>query len=361
VHRHEPGGPLLTTLRVGRLFQEAIFSVLVPDEEARSAVSREHFQIWADEMCAPSVGSSPPAGGIPCYFFLTNFSVNGTHVNGKHYQGRGDQVQLHGGDIIAFKKNVPTDEGVALASFLEFRFELSGSILADADAPAPAVVKSDANNPADVEVSVLEQRSAARRLTKVAQTDLNVDSYLPNPISSVIPSNPYESATSFLMEPFEPLFVLEAGGTAVRADLQPEHRRITHGSPQRRAGGEELACPPLILGRAHQQDFWSRLLTDEAFNSLSRQHLRIDACDDRLAGRLSTFYVQNLSARNPIRITSSQQLGLEDILQFGSQPLEFEERQVLNHSDVITLNPNVACSLWLVFVDVSQRQYVPVQ
>jgi hypothetical protein len=68
VHRHEPGGPLLTTLRVGRLFQETFFYTLIPDEDARGAVSREHFQIWADEMSAPYAGS-PPQGGIPCYFF----------------------------------------------------------------------------------------------------------------------------------------------------------------------------------------------------------------------------------------------------------------------------------------------------
>jgi hypothetical protein len=298
-------------------------------------------------------------------FFLTNYSVNGTYVNGKHYQGRGENVPLHNGDVLAFVRSVQTAEGPALASFLEFRFDLSGSILADADAASVAKdTQRSKDAGCDSECSRLVQRTSARAPTvAVSPGELSIGRPLPLGTVSVTPDTTTDSATSFLKEPFEPCFMLEAGGTAARGDLAPEHRRITHGSPLR-AGVCEEGCPPLVLGRAEQQDFWSRLLTDEAFNSLSRQHLRIEACEDPLTGRLTNFCVQNLSARNPIRVTSS----LDENIVEGARPMEFEERRTLNHSDVITVNPNMGSSLWLVFMDLNagrrlpdQRQYVLVQ
>merc|ERR1712048_1068561 len=136
VHRHQPGGQLLSTFRVGRLFQEDFFSALVPDPDVRSAISREHFQIWAEEMRDPN--NSTLVGGVPCYFFLTNYSVNGTIVNGRHLQSRGEGEPLHSGDIIGFAQLTSSADGQVLAPFLEFRFDLEGSILTDAD-PTPSV------------------------------------------------------------------------------------------------------------------------------------------------------------------------------------------------------------------------------
>merc|ERR1712050_33420 len=92
VNYHERSGPLLVTLRVGRLFQEDFFNLAVRDEEARSAVSREHFQIWADEVPRDNWRGASDFGGIPCSFFLTNYSVNGTVVNGKHLRMKGEQA-----------------------------------------------------------------------------------------------------------------------------------------------------------------------------------------------------------------------------------------------------------------------------
>merc|ERR1719163_2286021 len=102
-----------------------------------------------------------------------------------------------------------------------------------------------------------------------------------------------------------PLFVLEVGGPAVRRGAAPELRRIVHGVP---TYTEELAlCPPLLLGRAQQSGFWQRLLCDEAYNSLSRQHLQIEVCG-AINGTPSDGYddiefcVRNLSDLNPIRV-----------------------------------------------------------
>jgi len=134
VHRQEPGGPLLSTHRVGRLFQEDFFNTFLLSEASLRAVSREHFQIWAEEM--PATGPTPPgsAGTIPCVFLLTNFSINGCLVNGVHLQEKGEQMALHVGDRIGLAGAVQSSEGVMLRPFLEFRFSLEGSALRDAEA-----------------------------------------------------------------------------------------------------------------------------------------------------------------------------------------------------------------------------------
>jgi len=134
VHRQEPGGPLLSTHRVGRLFQEEFFNTILTSEASVRAVSREHFQIWAEEM--PTMGPDPPgaANTIPCIFFLTNFSINGCLVNGVHLHAKGEQMLLHVGDMIALAGAVQSREGVVLKPFLEFRFSLEGSALRDSDA-----------------------------------------------------------------------------------------------------------------------------------------------------------------------------------------------------------------------------------
>merc|ERR1719329_1187057 len=109
--------------------------------------------------------------------------------------------------------------------------------------------------------------------------------------------------TSFVGVEMTPLFVLEVGGPAVREGAAAELRRIVHGVP---TYAEEFdQCPPLLLGRAQQSGFWQRLLCDEAYNSLSRQHLQIEvhsggACKD--GSEDVDFCVRNLSDLNPIRV-----------------------------------------------------------
>merc|ERR1719253_1333964 len=97
VHRQELGGPLIRDLRVGRLFQEEFLATVVQDEQSRTLLSREHFQIWADEMIQASSSSKAVSAQdpVPCAFFLTNFNVNGTIVNGHHVHSTNEQVPLH--------------------------------------------------------------------------------------------------------------------------------------------------------------------------------------------------------------------------------------------------------------------------
>jgi len=134
VHRQEPGGPLLSTHRVGRLFQEEFFNTVLTSEASIRAVSREHFQIWAEEMPTISPAPAGAAGTIPCVFLLTNFSINGCLVNGVHLHAKGEQMSLHVGDRIALAGAVQSSEGIRLKPFLEFRFSLEGSALRDSDA-----------------------------------------------------------------------------------------------------------------------------------------------------------------------------------------------------------------------------------
>merc|ERR1719453_2680241 len=102
-----------------------------------------------------------------------------------------------------------------------------------------------------------------------------------------------------------PLFVLEVGGPAVRPGAAAELRRIVHGVPTHTEEFE--MCPPLLLGRAQQSGFWQRLLCDEAYNSLSRQHLQIEVYSGSSSGKDGSeeevdFCVRNLSDLNPIRV-----------------------------------------------------------
>jgi len=129
-HWQELDSTLATTLRVGRMFQEEIFSKLTSG--FGSHVSREHFQIWAEEFDMPGIAERNAALGVPCSFFLTNFSINGTLVNGVNVEGKCGQVQLHHGDTIAIPRVVEESDGqILIVPLIQFQFDLSGSILRD--------------------------------------------------------------------------------------------------------------------------------------------------------------------------------------------------------------------------------------
>merc|ERR1719201_2605671 len=46
-HFYEQAKPMFTSLRVGRFTHAEFFKTILPIPELRDAVSREHFQIWA--------------------------------------------------------------------------------------------------------------------------------------------------------------------------------------------------------------------------------------------------------------------------------------------------------------------------
>mmetsp|Transcript_65189 Transcript_65189/g.103269 ORF Transcript_65189/g.103269 Transcript_65189/m.103269 type:complete len:536 (+) Transcript_65189:83-1690(+) len=128
VHWQELGATLASTLRVGRMFQD-MFTKLGGGPH----VSREHFQIWAEELDTPRVFQGGLEKAVPCLFYLTNFSMNGTFVNGSHIDGKCRQVQIHHGDTIAIQKMIETDNGnTELVPHIQFEFDLSRSILYDA-------------------------------------------------------------------------------------------------------------------------------------------------------------------------------------------------------------------------------------
>lgn len=168
----------------------------------------------------------------------------------------------------------------------------------------------------------------------------------------------------------EPFFALEVGGTAVREGIASEHRRILHGPPltmvapvatgssskseDPKENSASAPCPPFLLGRAQQSGFWQRLLVEEAFHALSRQHLQIEVSEERGSGA-PLFFVRNLSERNPIRVCGS----LEDAE--SSPALARDQRRPLSCGDVIMVNPNRGSTLWLVFRDMMARKAMPRQ
>jgi len=262
---------------------------------------------------------------MPCAFFLTNYSVNGTVVNGHLLHSRGEQISLHNGDIVSLGRASSTDQGSLPAVFVEFRFDLEGSCLYDADAPV------------DV------QRRVAP--TSFPQQELRVtDAALQTTRSST--TGGMNPCIQFGDADLEPLIVLEIGGSAVREGILPEHRRIVHGPPQ---GGAE-PCPPLIIGRAMQPSFWVRLLVQEAFDAMSRQHMRIEVCEEAGSGGPASFCVRNLSDRNPIRIAT----GVDESSLDAARPLDRDDRRPLCHGDVLVVNPNKGNMLYVTFLDLAK-------
>jgi len=355
VHRQEPGGPLLATLRVGRLFQDEFFRTIVRDEDALGAVSREHFQIWADELQT----EAPAPGAVPCTFHFTNFSAHGTIVNGNFLRERGEQVPLHSGDSIELAR--PVGDGAGPMAFMEFCFDLKGSILRDADLFGSEETRSRAGvpqrpqqvQPKRVDPPKVAVQAAVSKQVPLPNHNINSSSVhtavvpsrqqssaLPDAAASTVSA---EGSIEFVGEAF---FALEVGGTALRDGATAAQRRIVHGP---RAVGE--ACLPLVLGRSPQWNFWQRLLIDEAFQGLSRQHLQIEASEVALSGADSlVFHVRNLSERSPIRVTSSME---DNNSNDGARPLEKDQRRLLHHGDLITINPNRGRTLWLVFRDLT--------
>jgi len=132
IHSQEIGeGRSVETQRVGRLFQEDFFGGIArQDNESSSAISREHFQIWAERVESKESSAARCGGPIPCLIFLTNFSPHGTIVNGRQLCKLGEQVALHHGDSIVVPNRACAEEK-QLTPLVEFCFDLTGSILCD--------------------------------------------------------------------------------------------------------------------------------------------------------------------------------------------------------------------------------------
>jgi hypothetical protein len=132
-----------------------------------------------------------------------------------------------------------------------------------------------------------------------------------------------------------------------------EERRIAYG-PGRDNGLEPRLYSSLIIGRAHQLDFWQDVLRPEAFNTLSRQHFEVQTWRSQGSGVVFSFLVRNLSDVNPVHVRS------------GPQETADEPPTLLNHSeqrhlldgDEIVLNIGQEHAFWLIFRDLTASTYV---
>jgi len=297
VHREKPERPISAMQRVGRLFQSDFFSLVANDEgDVCRAVSREHFQIWAEEVSSVSSSTALPSEGIPCLFFLTNYSANGTIVNDVHIHARGDQVALHHGDKIVIPACNTTDDDKKPLPLLEFRYKLSASVLFDADL-VPTLAES-----------------------------------APSPGTILLGGSPPISQND--EEGAKWLFFLEASGPAVRDDVPVELRRIF-----------QSAHTPLRLGRTLQREFWQNLLHEEGLGMMSREHLQIDVCFEGSEAK-PLFFVKNLSGTGSILLRSA-------VGNTATMTVERYERQPLSHGDTIVLVPSKKLGLSLKFLDLT--------
>jgi len=402
VHRGESRIGDVPTQRVGYMFQQAFFNTLVQGLEERVVLAREHFQIWAEEVeqSATASSDSPVIRSVrrPCSFYLTNYSPVGTAVNGRLLVTGGEQIPLHAGDTVSLSRRAAVNSDHPPAPFLELRFDLSGSILCDASLVARTVETESARLLASTKMESfhLAVLSSSRRSVTpsvgpgegfasaggakepsrsysragVAQDTRRSGSSVIDLSSKgrpkASPTSPVKAVatvkagggaeavakgTCFLGVDPRPLFALEIGGTAVRARLEAKDRRIIHGSPRTAGGGP---CPPLLLGRTQQPEFWQKVLSDEAFNALARQHLQIEASGEGSPRTSVGFHVRNLSEFHPIRVCGS--VDAEEIE--AALPLEVGERSPLRHGDVIVLNASHGSTVRLLFLDLSVSKSV---
>lgn len=385
VHRAENSDDGVPTQRVGRLFQQFFFDSLVKAEEDRDTVGREHFQIWAEDAeQQPVVGgnsarannSARAAGRRLCAFYLTNYSPNGTAVNGRVLNAGGQQIRLHGGDTIAFSRRPSADGNCterALAPFLELRFDLSGSVLGDApllttrvksvaqllQCATPSAGPVTERGIVSPPYSPVRSLSAARGGFGVSRSlgprsgrkcDEGVRASLFLPCAGTEANA--GGGVSFLGQEPQPLFALELGGAAVRGGLAAKDRRIVHGPPRSAGGGP---CPPLLLGRTQQPHFWQTVLSAEAFNALSRHHLQIEVSGEGSPRSSAVFHARNLSEAYPIRVCSCA--NPEDFE--AVRPLAVGERSPLAHGNIIVLNPSHGSSVKLLFLDLAVHGSLP--
>jgi hypothetical protein len=314
-------GAPLPPLRVGRIFQTALFDALVVDDSARSTISREHFQVWAEETPSPPLAGDAGDSRIPCSFCLTNFSGNGTHVNDDHLQTRGERHALHHGDVITLSRSVTGPDGTHQARFIQFRFDLTDSYLREAEwFDAGASPRSDCSE---------ESQRRPHSEDEMENTPC---------------SDSFEG---------ELAFILEVCGPGVH-EVPLERRRIAYSPPVDDEEGQRHLYSALLVGRAHQLDFWQEVLHNEAFNTLSRQHFEVQTWrsaskEGSYSEASFSFLVRNLSDVNPVHVRSGPEETTED-----TSMLEKGEQRHLLDGDEIVLNLNQEHTFWLIFRDLTK-------
>lgn len=337
VHYQELGLSSPPLLKIGRRFQEHFFASLILRDEVRNMVSREHFKIWAVE-CSEARGSGVVRVGVSEYqFFLQNLSGNYTSVNGLLLDGVDKNTRIVEGDSIGLGVIVTESDGSNhYTPFMTLTFSLAGSKLCR----RPRSVSMQLQGPDN------KSASSARRGSQEADM-------------SPLPDIADKWCT--LSDEIIPQFVLEIRGTAIQDHVPPDSLRIVHGPT---VGKNYTQFEPLTVGRGHDTDFWSDLLREEAFQSLSRDHLIFEPLavtgvsvrdllrhGQRLAPTGVT--VRNLSGLRPIRVKSNvdASANLEAELLRDAEKLSGAEKRHLQHGDLIVLQSTKGCSLWFSFRD----------
>lgn len=343
VHRQDLSTPSTSAMRVGRLFHGDFFRLLLPDDSYLGQVSREHFQIWAEEW-----PGSAHSHSSSCSFFLTNFGTVGTMVDNVALTLRGQQLPLHhGSSICLFGACLQEDSSVSHVPFLEFRFSLEGSTLTDAEAlprspQRVAIGSSTSTRPG--------QNGLTPPVSPEKENLSKTGAPCQQPVFECLPiaregfGDVVDGATSFCGVDIEPIFVLEVRGTSLRSKLPVEHHRIVHGPSTAAcaaAPGCEVPCPPLALGLDLQPGFWQRLLRPDALDCLAKQHLLIEAEECLHYSDERRFFVRNLG-NVQLRVEGSED---------SSPSFDRAEdgRWYLHHGDTIVVSSTKGKTLWLAF------------
>eukprot|EP00434_Breviolum_minutum_P001801 symbB.v1.2.001594.t1/scaffold88.1/size340390/29 len=312
MHRREEGKPV-PTMRFGRLFDEEFLNLVLPDDKFYyHQVSREHFQIWAEEWPSSLFDCASPHS-----IRLTNYATVGTSVDDLVLDERGQQAILHDGSKIGLLGCVIVDGKQERVPFLEFRFNL-GSSITDVDVGYESIL---GRMPAEMPFE-------GRALPHDRHED---NEFEPEGLGIAVPGG-----ISFAGDDVEPVFILEVGGTAVRAGSTRAQLRVLHGprkSACAAAPGCEVPCPPLVLGSA-QAGFWRRILDDKAILSLLEpEHLMIEEAQ---AEAERCFYVSKL----PLRVEGPPEDNTRG---------EDDGKWALHHGDTILLSLSKGTSMWMNF------------
>jgi len=345
-------------LSVGRAFQTSLFEELVAKGASRSTISREHFQVWVE---APSSSSSKAQAGDTgdapysfCNFVLANCSGNGTRVNDNLLQGRGEQAFLRHGDQITLARSAPlATDSASQAEFVQFRFDLSRSCfreVLDKSRQLGSRVRSSSRF-ATVKAGVHDFESK--------DTDAHGKGRArSSPSPQTTPQTPLKTPKTPSVQSWregDPVFFLEICGPGVQAKVPAERRRFAF-APSPDGDGQELYSS-LIIGRAHQLEFWQEVLQPDALSTLSRQHFEVQTWRSVSSDGCFSFLARNLSDVNSVHVLGRTEGAVEE------QPMALErgEQRHLLDGDRLVLNLGQSHNFWLAFNDLTSSTSLGVE
>lgn len=333
-------------LCVGRAFQTSLFEEVVAQGASRSTISREHFQVWI-EPDFPSFATSPGRGRrgdapyAGCNFVIANCSGNGTRVNDRLLQGRGQRAFLRHGDLITLARSAHTTmvDSSGQPEFIQFIFDLSGSRLREFLSKFPSSQTQACFPPRNKPHSSCDDDPVAGDMAP-----LRSRGHSPSLASVAMSAVASRNGASY--SEGEAVFFLEVCGPGVHMHLPPEKRRFTFTPPE--SEGNEIYSS-LIIGRAHQLDFWQEVLQPDALSTLSRQHLQVQTWHNSGSDTRFSFLVCNLSDVNSVHV-----IGCQESLH-ATAPMVLtkgEQRHILD-GDQLVLNYGQSHKFWLTFNDLT--------